>query len=97
MFAVYFHNLLSYYVSFIRSIFVFGRCNVPGTRIEGGKPVSFFREEFTAQSPAVRVRFGSGVRNSIADEIDALGARRALILTTPQQAGMADEFAALCG
>ncbi|WP_374327074.1 maleylacetate reductase [Paracoccus pantotrophus] len=59
--------------------------------------MSFFREEFTAQSPAVRVRFGRNVRNSIADEIDALGARRALILTTPQQADMAEEFAALCG
>ncbi|MBZ4691176.1 MAG: tfdF [Cereibacter sp.] len=59
--------------------------------------MSFFREEFTARSAAVRVRFGAGIRKAVADEIDALGARRALILTTPQQAAMADEFAALCG
>ncbi|MEH6772304.1 MAG: maleylacetate reductase [Cereibacter changlensis] len=59
--------------------------------------MSFFREEFTARSAAVRVRFGAGIRKTVADEIDALDARRALILTTPQQAAMAEEFAALCG
>jgi maleylacetate reductase len=59
--------------------------------------MSFFREEFTARSAAVRVRFGAGVRRAVAEEVDALGARRALILTTPQQAAMAAEFAAYCG
>lgn len=59
--------------------------------------MSFFREEFTARSAAVRVRFGAGLRRAIAEEVEALGASRALILTTPQQAAMAEEFAALCG
>lgn len=59
--------------------------------------MSFYRDEFTARSAAVRVRFGAGIRKAVAEEIEALGASRALILTTPQQAAMADEFAALCG
>lgn len=59
--------------------------------------MSFFREEFSARSAAVRVRFGAGVRRAVAEEIDLLGARRALILTTPQQAALADEFAGYCG
>ncbi|WP_347140516.1 maleylacetate reductase [Paracoccus sp. SSK6] len=59
--------------------------------------MSFYRDEFTARSAAVRVRFGAGIRKTVAEEIEALGASRALILTTPQQAAMADEFAALCG
>ena len=57
----------------------------------------FYRDEFTARSAAVRVRFGAGIRKAVAEEIEALGASRALILTTPQQAAMADEYAALCG
>ncbi len=59
--------------------------------------MSFFREEFTARSAAVRVRFGAGVRRSVAEEIEALGASRALILTTPEQAALADEFSGYCG
>ncbi len=59
--------------------------------------MSFFREEFSARSAAVRVRFGAGVRRQVAEELDLLGTRRALILTTPQQAALADEFAGYCG
>ncbi|VDS07520.1 Maleylacetate reductase [Paracoccus haematequi] len=59
--------------------------------------MSFYRDEFTARSAAVRVRFGAGICKAVAEEIEALGARRALILTTPQQAALADDFAALCG
>ncbi len=59
--------------------------------------MSFFREEFTAAHPAVRVRFGAGIRKAVAEEIEALGARRALILTAPPQAALADEFADLAG
>lgn len=59
--------------------------------------MSFFREEFTARSAAVRVRFGPGVRKSVAEEFDTLGVRRALILTTPQQEALAEEFASYCG
>ncbi|AMM87155.1 maleylacetate reductase [Martelella sp. AD-3] len=59
--------------------------------------MSFFREQFTARSAAVRVRFGAGVRKCLAEELETLGARRALILTTPQQADLADAFAEYCG
>ncbi|UJW77577.1 maleylacetate reductase [Rhizobium sp. SL42] len=59
--------------------------------------MSFFREEFAAQWPAVRVRFGLGVRYDLVEEIKRLGCRHALILTTPEQAHLADDFAALCG
>lgn len=59
--------------------------------------MSFFRDEFTARSAAVRVRFGAGVRHAVGEEIDALGAKRALILTTPHQAATADAFAATIG
>ncbi|MBL9055133.1 MAG: maleylacetate reductase, partial [Rhodobacteraceae bacterium] len=41
--------------------------------------MSFFREEFSARSAAVRVRFGAGVRRQVAEELDLLGTRRALI------------------
>lgn len=57
----------------------------------------YFQNDFTVKSAQVRVRFGAGIRRSIADEIDAIGASRAIILTTPQQAAMADEFSDLCG
>lgn len=59
--------------------------------------MTYFKDSFTARSAAVRVRFGAGIRLAIAEEIEALGAKRALILTTAAQAAMADEFAQLCG
>ncbi len=55
--------------------------------------MSYFQKEFIAKSAAVRVRFGPGVRHDVADEIERLGARRALILSTPQQADAALAFA----
>lgn len=58
--------------------------------------MSFFREEFTARSAAVRVRFGPGSRKTVGAEIEELGAKRALILTTPQQQSLAQEFAGYC-
>ncbi|TGD42594.1 maleylacetate reductase [Pseudotabrizicola sediminis] len=59
--------------------------------------MSFFREDFTARSASVRVRFGAGIRAAVSEEMDNLGVSRALILTTPQQSDMADEFANYCG
>ena len=55
--------------------------------------MSYFQKEFVANSAAVRVRFGPGVRHEVADEIERLGARRALVLSTPQQAETAMAFA----
>lgn len=51
--------------------------------------MSFFQPEFVAEAPAVRVRFGPGIRHDVADEVRRLGAQRALILSTPQQANAA--------
>ncbi len=48
--------------------------------------MSYFQPEFVARSAAVRVRFGPGVRHAVAEEVGRLGARRALVLSTPQQA-----------
>jgi maleylacetate reductase len=51
--------------------------------------MSFFQPEFVARSAAVRVRFGPGVRHAVGDEVRRLGAHRALVLSTPQQADSA--------
>lgn len=59
--------------------------------------MSMFQEEFVTTSAAVRVRFGAGVRHAVGEEMETLGLRRALILTTPQQADTAQVFAALLG
>jgi maleylacetate reductase len=45
----------------------------------------------------VRVQFGGGVRHTIAAEVTRLGARRALILSTPEQSDMATEIATTLG
>lgn len=55
--------------------------------------MSCFQSEFVANGSAARVRFGPGVRRKAAEEIERLGARRALILSTPQQADVALAFA----
>lgn len=54
--------------------------------------MSRFMDRFTQTLPQVRVRFGAGVRNELAAEIEALGARRALLLSTPTQADLVQEF-----
>lgn len=59
--------------------------------------MSFFQSDFTSSSAPVRVRFGAGVRNRLSEEIDALGAKRALILSTPEQSETALAFAGLAG
>ncbi|MCR9127530.1 MAG: maleylacetate reductase [Rhodobacteraceae bacterium] len=59
--------------------------------------MSFFQKEFVANSAAVRVRFGPGVRHDLGAEIDRIGATRALILSTPQQAESALTFAETLG
>ena len=59
--------------------------------------MSYFQPEFTSRSAPVRVRFGPGARNNIAEEIELLGASRALVLSTPQQSDTAMEFAEATG
>lgn len=45
----------------------------------------------------MRVQFGAGSLSRVADEVAALGARRALVLCTPEQRPLADRVAALLG
>jgi maleylacetate reductase len=52
--------------------------------------MSSFQPEFALSQPAVRVRFGPGVRRGTASEIARLGGARAAILSTPGKAGMAE-------
>jgi len=52
---------------------------------------------FIFQSNPSRVDFGAGALQHVAREIDALGARRALILSTPGQAASAHRVAELLG
>jgi len=56
-----------------------------------------FQPAFTATFPAVRVRFGAGLRHHVDDEMAVLGLTRALVLTTPQQADTGAEFAQRLG
>lgn len=52
---------------------------------------------FTYQPTPTRVVFGAGSLAGLADEIERLGARRALVLATPEQAACADRVATLLG
>lgn len=55
--------------------------------------MSHYTPEFAAQFAAVRVRFGAGIRRQVSEEIARLGCKRALVLSTPQQADAAMEMA----
>ena len=52
---------------------------------------------FTYTSHPQRVVFGAGALQQLAREIDALGARRALVLSTPEQRGQAERVAEMLG
>jgi maleylacetate reductase len=54
-------------------------------------------KEFIYSSPASRVIFGAGSLRHLVREIDLLGARRALVLSTPDQRDSAERIAALIG
>jgi len=54
-------------------------------------------ETFTYEALPSRVRFGRGTIGTVAAEVERLGARRALVLTTPQQAGAGERLGALLG
>lgn len=55
--------------------------------------MSHFVASFAAQFAPVRVRFGAGIRRQASEEVARLGCRRALVLSTPQQADAAMELA----
>jgi maleylacetate reductase len=52
---------------------------------------------FTYDALPSRVVFGSGAVNRLAEEIDRLGAKKVLVLSTPQQWAVAAEISALLG
>jgi maleylacetate reductase len=52
---------------------------------------------FVYQANPSRVIFGAGALSQLATEIQRLGAHRALVLSTPEQAGSAERVAALLG
>lgn len=54
-------------------------------------------QEFIYSSPASRVVFGAGSLRHLVREIDLLGARRAIVLCTPEQRGCAEQVATLIG
>lgn len=56
--------------------------------------MAHFQSQFEANSAAVRVRFGAGLRHDIEAEIRRLGSSRALVLSTPPQADSAMDMAA---
>ena len=49
--------------------------------------------EFVYEANPARVIFGRGARGRVAEELDRLGISRAIVLSTPPQAGLAAEFA----
>ncbi|MBO3277016.1 maleylacetate reductase [Pseudomonas schmalbachii] len=54
-------------------------------------------QAFLHEEHASRVVFGRGSHARVADELDALGVRRALVLTTPEQTALGERIAALLG
>ena len=52
---------------------------------------------FVYDQPAIRVIFGAGALDRLAEEVQRLGARRALVLATPEQRGDAEEAARRLG
>ncbi|MBN3864896.1 maleylacetate reductase [Pseudomonas frederiksbergensis] len=54
-------------------------------------------KSFTYQGNPSRVVFGTGALEKLAEEIERLGAERALILTTPEQRDLGEEIAELIG
>jgi maleylacetate reductase len=53
--------------------------------------------DFIYQATPTRVVFGAGSLDKLGEEIERLGARRALVLSTPEQAGSAERIAGLLG
>jgi maleylacetate reductase len=52
---------------------------------------------FTYQATPTRVVFGAGALERVAEELDRLGAKRALVLSTPEQTPLAERVASLLG
>lgn len=59
--------------------------------------MDIFQQEFALSQPALRVSFGPGRRRTLPEEAERLGARRAAVLSTPRQEGLAQELADALG
>jgi maleylacetate reductase len=59
--------------------------------------MTVFQPKFIARTAAVRVRFGESARSIVVEELVALGCSRALVLSTPHQSALAEEFAETLG
>lgn len=59
--------------------------------------MSSFRSDFALSQPALRVRFGPGVRRDTGSEIERLGCARAAILSTSGKSDMAEALASDIG
>jgi maleylacetate reductase len=58
---------------------------------------SFKSQSFVYQAQPARVVFGRGTMETLPDEADRLGLRRLLVLSTPEQAGLAAQVQQLLG
>jgi len=54
-------------------------------------------DSFVYKSAPLKVVFGSGTKSKVRGEAEALGMRRALVLSTPEQADVAEEISVLLG
>lgn len=52
---------------------------------------------FVHETPSARIVFGAGALATVGAELDRLGATHALVLSTPEQSGLADRVADLLG
>jgi maleylacetate reductase len=56
-----------------------------------------YQSEFASTATGARVRFGGNARDVVAEELERLGARRALFLSTPGQVDRCQDFSNACG
>ncbi|MEM8823360.1 MAG: maleylacetate reductase, partial [Pseudomonadota bacterium] len=59
--------------------------------------VTRFTVGFRSDAPVVQIRFGPGARHGVAEEVESLGAKRALVLSTPEQREAAETVAEALG
>ncbi len=69
----------------------------PGNQYYVSQPVGDLVQPFTYTALPARVIFGFGTLSRVPDEVRALGCRRALVLSTPEQAQPARELAQRLG
>src|SRR5216117_1105619 len=61
------------------------------------RPGAVSMQSFVHETRAARVVFGCGARQFLPRELEQLGVRRVLVLTTPEQAELGRQMAAILG